>query len=81
MLQLAGGAGFPVDQFRVTAAPDGSETTATDIHFLALPETPNPGVTDRMHRLLRSGGTEALISHARDENIQTLAPRRERLDS
>ena len=35
MLQLAGGAGFPVDEFRVAAAPDGSEATATYIDFLA----------------------------------------------
>jgi hypothetical protein len=81
MLQLAGGAGFPVDEFRVAAAPDGSEATATNIHFLALPQTPNPSVANRDHRFPRNGGREALISHARDENIQTLAPRWERLDS
>jgi hypothetical protein len=54
--------------------------TATYIHFLALPQSPNPSITDRMHRFLRSGGTEALIPYARNENIQTLAPRRERLN-
>ena len=81
MLQLAGGAGFPVDQFRVAAAPDGSETTATDIHFLAPAQSPDPRVANRMHRFPRDIGREALISDTRDENIQTLAPRRERLDS
>jgi hypothetical protein len=80
MLQLAAGPGFPVDEFRVAAAPDGSEATATNIHFLALPKTPNPSVADSDHRLPRNGGREALIAHTRDENIQALAPRRERLN-
>jgi hypothetical protein len=78
--QLAGSSGSPVDQFRVAAAPDGSEATATDIHLLALPQSPDPRVANRMHRLPRNGGGEALISYAGDENIQTLAPRRERLN-
>ena len=80
MLQPAGRPGFPVDQFRVAAAPNGSEVTATDIHFLALAKSPDPRVANRMHRLPRNGGGEALISYAGDENIQTLAPRRERLN-
>ena len=77
MLQLAGGPGFPVDQSRVAAAPDGSETTATEIHFLALAKSPDPRVANRMHRLPRNGFREALIAYTCDENIQALAPRRE----
>jgi hypothetical protein len=80
MLQPAAGPGFSVDQFRIPAAPDGSKATATYIHFFAPRQSPDPGVTDRMHRFPRSGGTEALIAHTRDENIETLAPRRERLN-
>ena len=80
MDQPAAGPGFPGDHCRVSAAPDGSEATATDIHLLALPQSPDPRVANRMHRLPRNGGGEALISYAGDENIQTLAPRRERLN-
>jgi hypothetical protein len=77
MLQPAGGPGFPVDQFRVAAAPDSSKLANPYVNRLAPRQTPDPGVTDRMHRLLRSGGAEALIAHTRDENVETLAPGRE----
>jgi hypothetical protein len=81
MDQPAAGPGFPGDHCRVSAAPYGSEATATDIDFFAPAQAPDPGVTDRMHGFLRSGDTEALIAYARDESIQALAARRERLDS
>jgi hypothetical protein len=75
MLQPAGCAGFPVDQFRVAAAPDAGEVTATYIHFFAPRQSPDPRVANCDHRFPRSGGTEALIAYTCDENIQTLAPR------
>jgi hypothetical protein len=69
MDQPAAGPGFPGDHCRVSAAPDGSEVTATYIYFFAPAQTPDPGVTNRVHGFLRSGGTEALIAYTRDENI------------
>jgi hypothetical protein len=75
MFQPAGRPSSPVDQFRVAAAPNGSEFANPYVNRLASRQTPDPGVTDRMHRFLRSGGTEALISYTGDENIHTLAPR------
>jgi hypothetical protein len=81
MDQPAAGPGFPGDHCRVSAAPDRSEATATYIDFFAAAQAPDPGVTDCMNGFLRSGGREALIAYTRDENIETLAPRRERLDS
>jgi hypothetical protein len=75
MLQLAGGPGFPVDQFRVAAAPDAGEATATYIHFFAPRQSPDPSVANCDHRFPRSGGREASIAYTCDENIQTLAPR------
>ena len=80
MDQPAAGPGFPGDHCRVSAAPDGSEATATYIDFFAPAQAPDPRVANCMHRFLRSGGTEALIAYTRDENIETLAPRRERLN-
>ena len=80
MDQPAAGPGFPGDHCRVSAAPDGSEATATYIDFLAPAQAPDPRVANCMHGFLRSGGTEALIAYTRDENIETLAPRRERLN-
>jgi hypothetical protein len=81
MDQPAASPGFPGDHCRVAAAPDGSEATATHIHFFAPAQAPDPGVANCEHRFPRSGGTEALIAYTCDENIQTLAPRRKRLDS
>jgi hypothetical protein len=80
MLQPAAGPGFSGYQFRVAAAPDAGEVTATYIHFFAPRQSPDPRVANRMHGFLRSGGTEALIAHTRDENVETLAPGRERLN-
>jgi hypothetical protein len=81
VLQLAALTGFPFDQFRVAAAPDTGKNTTPHFNFLALPQSPDPRGANRVHRFPRNGGREALISYARDENIQTLAPRRERLNS
>jgi len=81
MLQPAGSPGLPVDQFRVATAPDSSEFAYPYVNRLAPSQTPNPGVANCEHRFPRSGGTEALIAYTCDENIQTLAPRRKRLDS
>jgi hypothetical protein len=69
MDQPAAGPGFPGNHCRVSAAPDAGKFADPYINRLALRQTPDPGVTDRMHRFPRSGGTEALIAHARDENI------------
>ena len=80
MDQPAAGPCRPRDHFRVSAAPDGSEATATYIDFLAPAQAPDPRVANCMHGFLRSGGTEALIAYTRDENIETLAPRRERFN-
>jgi hypothetical protein len=80
MLQPAAGPGFPGYQFRVAGAPDAGEVTATYIHFFAPRQSPDPRVANCDHRFPRSGGTEALIAYTCDENIQTLAPRWERLN-
>jgi hypothetical protein len=77
MDQLAAGPGFPGDHYRVSAAPDAGKLANPYINRLALRQTPDPGVTNRVHGFLRSGGTEPLIADTRDENIETLAPRRE----
>jgi hypothetical protein len=81
MLQLAASSSTPVDQFRVAAAPDSSKLANPYVNRLTSRQTLDPSVADRDHRFPRNGSREALIAHTRDENIQTLAPRRERLDS
>jgi hypothetical protein len=79
--QPAGSPGLPVDQFRVAAAPDGSKLANPYVNRLAPAQSLDPSVTNRVHGFPRNGSTEALIAHTGDENIETLAPRRERLDS
>jgi hypothetical protein len=81
MLQPAGRPGLPVDQFRVATAPDSSKLANPYVNRFAPRQTPNPSVANCEHGFPRSGGGEALISYAGDENIQALAPRRERLNS